>query len=876
MSETVFTTPSLAEAFDLAKMTFPDDARTGCVTRFTEDGTPCFVSILGDGAGAAFGKMDGTTSFVWLQSLAAYPQSAEDRERVLARVELARRAIIPAPAMVKAMPVPLQEGTAPPLTTANSLGSLPLVFSHIPDVFGNTIQQWKITWAEARAKFTDPQEYANKKACPLFKLASFGDIRTGKGSLRSDENLDKIYGIEADYDGGLLSVDQAGDMLASVGIEAMIYTSASHSEPAPRWRVVAPLSTPCARDERRALVAILNEALGGILSPESFTASQSYYYGRVKGVPFRSRHVVGATLDMFIHVMDGRFPESSPTTTTRKVQSSEHDDFGRLVAINNITLETIADLRLAIDAVNPRRAVERSSWITGGQALKSIEQGGFADEALELWLQFSARAADAYDEDDARARWDGFSPNLITYKTIFQWAKEDHDKGALCEFEDLVVEDIEPVVVDNSQAHVIEYPAPFRGVMAEAVDAALRVATKPQPELSLMSVLIGMAAATPGNYALPGGMRLNLYGCNIAGTGEGKDMPRQVANRLVAASKGALLGRPASGQGLEDALIPKTGSLVELDELAHLFAAMNGGKAPSHLVELASVLLRLFSESKHSYYTRRKATTTSVAPPRTIDNPVVSILGSSTPEKLGEAVGTGNIEDGLLGRFLFAWGRSEVVPRRTDAQFTLTENIETKAQMLAQSALFLDQNDHILIRIQPDAKKHLEDMLLRVEQRRKGSSSTFARVLLTRSEEKAERVAGVLAVWDAPNKPVVTVEHVEWAERFLIASDAALIRFTSDFMHGGQIQADASLVSRTLGRILDGDIRPQRANASKYIKNGAAPWSEVLRASKLDKKRMDTAVDHLLELGDVVVKSDKVEHANGSERRVKLICRGAE
>jgi hypothetical protein len=42
---------------------------------------------------------------------------------------------------------------------------------------------------------------AQKAALPWLKLARFGDLRSAKGSLRHDANVQAITGIEADYDG---------------------------------------------------------------------------------------------------------------------------------------------------------------------------------------------------------------------------------------------------------------------------------------------------------------------------------------------------------------------------------------------------------------------------------------------------------------------------------------------------------------------------------------------------------------------------------------------------------------------------------------------------------------------------------------------------
>ncbi|HEY4963136.1 MAG TPA: hypothetical protein VIH90_00380, partial [Candidatus Saccharimonadales bacterium] len=73
--------------------------------------------------------------------------------------------------------------------------------------------------------------------------------------------------------------------------------------------------------------------------------------------------------------------------------------------------------------------------------------------------------------------------------------------------------------VVNKEKADIQAVEPFPGLMAEMIESILTTAHKPQPELTTLAVLIGMAAAIPGHYMLPGDGRLNLYGTGISGTG---------------------------------------------------------------------------------------------------------------------------------------------------------------------------------------------------------------------------------------------------------------------------------------------------------------------------------------------------------------------
>lgn len=142
----------------------------------------------------------------------------------------------------------------------------------------------------------------SKDQLPWLKLASFGELKTAKGSLRHDRNMLAVYGIEADYDGEKISFDDAAATLENAGIDALLYTSPSHQVDKPRWRVLCFFSTRYDPKERNRFVARLNGVFAGALTAESFTASQSYYFGAVgDGKQHRVQRIDGE----FIDLMDG-------------------------------------------------------------------------------------------------------------------------------------------------------------------------------------------------------------------------------------------------------------------------------------------------------------------------------------------------------------------------------------------------------------------------------------------------------------------------------------------------------------------------------------------------------------------------------------------
>jgi hypothetical protein len=139
----------------------------------------------------------------------------------------------------------------------------------------------------------------SKALLPWVKLASFGDVKTPAGSLRHDANVRSISGIEADYDGEEMSFDEVASVLIMEDVTSIVYTSPSHTEAKPRWRVLCPLSLEYPPDQRSKFLGRLNGVFGGVFSVESWTLSQAYYFGRVQNRPeIRVQQTYGRTIDL--------------------------------------------------------------------------------------------------------------------------------------------------------------------------------------------------------------------------------------------------------------------------------------------------------------------------------------------------------------------------------------------------------------------------------------------------------------------------------------------------------------------------------------------------------------------------------------------------
>jgi hypothetical protein len=129
-----------------------------------------------------------------------------------------------------------------------------------------------------------------KAQLPWLKLAIMGDTPSDAGCYRYDDNVHWIWGIEGDYDcefveGAPITFDQAVARLREAKVQALIYSTPSSTDEEPHWRVLCPISIAVRPDNRAKLMDRLNGLFGGGLASESWTLSQSYYFGSVEGKP---------------------------------------------------------------------------------------------------------------------------------------------------------------------------------------------------------------------------------------------------------------------------------------------------------------------------------------------------------------------------------------------------------------------------------------------------------------------------------------------------------------------------------------------------------------------------------------------------------------
>jgi hypothetical protein len=245
--------------------------------------------------------------------------------------------------------------------------------------------------------FTNPPEADRKEDLPLFKLATFGDIPTTSGSLRHDGNVLSVTGAEVDYDAGEITFEEARSKLLEAGLDCVLYTSPSHLEAAPRWRVVAPFrkefagSSVASMKAHRALaVTCLCDILEITANPESLRLSQAYYYGAVDADNYQCARLTGTR----------RVDELMGSVQQQPSEREDEDD--PFAALPDPAARD--NCRKLLPRIDPD--VDRDTWVKVGAAVHHSFQG--EEEGFELFDEWSSRGEKYAGEWDTRKRWDSY------------------------------------------------------------------------------------------------------------------------------------------------------------------------------------------------------------------------------------------------------------------------------------------------------------------------------------------------------------------------------------------------------------------------------------------------------------------------------------
>jgi hypothetical protein len=266
---------------------------------------------------------------------------------------------------------------------------------------------------------------ATKDETPRLKLAKFGKRRTDKNCLRHDANVTEISGVEGDYDGEVISFNDAVETMRKAKVRCLLYTSPSYKPEAPRWRLLVPLSKGYPPTSHASMVGRINGLFNGSLAPESFVLSLTYHYGSVDHNPHHQAMVLdggfldlndwlyGGSIDQYGH-RNGHKDFEQPKAKPGK--SDDGSPGNPFLSVHNPYPADKAEIVAALAVIDPDCGWR--GWYKIGCAIR-YELG---DDGEDVFHSFSARSA-KYDKDQCDTKWSETNNNsLHTAGTIFYLA----------------------------------------------------------------------------------------------------------------------------------------------------------------------------------------------------------------------------------------------------------------------------------------------------------------------------------------------------------------------------------------------------------------------------------------------------------------------
>ena len=210
--------------------------------------------------------------------------------------------------------------------------------------------------------------------------------------------------------------------------------------------------------------------------------------------------------------------------------------------------------------------------------------------------------------------------------------------------------DAEPVA-DGVEAPAAIPPGLLRvpGFVDDLADYIMATAPYPERTLAFGSAFAAQAFLASRKVRDESGNRTSLYLVALAESGAGKDWGRKVVKSLFldAGLIDCIGDKIASAEGLEDLLYAKPAFLLLRDEFHALLAAIKSGRDPRS-EGVAEVLLTIFGNADSQYALRAKAG----KPTMFIDQPALSILGSSIPSEFYDSLSPRMLVNGLFARLL--------------------------------------------------------------------------------------------------------------------------------------------------------------------------------------------------------------------------------
>jgi len=362
------------------------------------------------------------------------------------------------------------------------------------------------------------------------------------------------------------------------------------------------------------------------------------------------------------------------------------------------------------------------------------------------------------------------------------------------------------------------------GLLGTITDWILATSRRPMPALALAAAVATVSAAAGRRYAGPTDAGTHLYILGTAPTGAGKEHPRAAVARLLSAAgltPRVGPGRLMSMSAVINLIIRKPITIAVFDEMGGFMKAITNPRASTHEASITEVIRTLWGISFDMYLPPEWAGRHEDP----VYSPALCLLGVSTQTEFFAAIGSKDIANGWLNRFLY-FG-TEIRPRDRTPMMRkqdVPDAIICGLHGVAFPPNMAAENRSLYLSSAPTARVDRPEIVVPwASEAAEQYSVAFSRSiedreleLLSRTNEIALRLATLKAIGDDPVSPKIRLEDIEWACAIALWSGERMISDSDSYMNESKNQEIANAILRF---VRDKGGRAKKSDFVKAKKN---------------------------------------------------------
>jgi hypothetical protein len=316
------------------------------------------------------------------------------------------------------------------------------------------------------------------------------------------------------------------------------------------------------------------------------------------------------------------------------------------------------------------------------------------------------------------------------------------------------------------------------GLLGDIAIFIYQNAVRPVKEIAIAGAIAYLAGIAGKAYNISR-TGLNHYIAILAPTAGGKE---GAASGMEMLTNAVLELLPAFEQFIGPAEIASPQALIKhlsvsspcfyshKGEIGFWMQKLTSKYAKANETALRGLLLDLYTKSGYGQVVRGSIYSDKTKDVHAIKAPSFTLIGDATPDTFYRALDEENIEEGLVARFTVVEALGERVPHNElHGQIKPEKKMVHMIAGIARRALQLAQMNNV-INIDETSEAHKEHMRFSeqcYEITLKNRESAEGK-LYSRAHLRLLRLAGLIAVGINPDNPVVTLECVQWAKKFIV------------------------------------------------------------------------------------------------------------